>query len=380
MILFVTQYYRGLGHSMRIKHIIQECSKLIDCGIVHQLMQPPIKFDVSKEYTLMTEDRMDYSLDNPFKSIVTPQNIQHRINYWKQILDENPQIKVCVFEGFPFCRHQFAYELFSFIEEAKKRNIKLVCSIRDFPWDEPHEMGLQDWVAKTQNIIIRDYFEKVLVHGDDKVLPLLPDTLDHYNPRTLYRELEPYIEYTGYVVNPNQNKHSRENNYVFVSCGLNKEESIDVFLRIMKKAHLFPELEFIFPVANKYSKLSNSRQSKGNVHLVDYIPNLYTQLEKCALFITYGGYNSTMEVINSGCPAIIIPRSNGRKLEQFVRCHTLTPYNLFKVCDPNNINRIENYITEILEDNTFPSKCDFNLNGAKNSAVILKELYDEQSR
>ena len=38
---------------------------------------------------------------------------------WIKILDSYP-IKVIICEGFPFCRHQFSHEYFSFFEEAKK--------------------------------------------------------------------------------------------------------------------------------------------------------------------------------------------------------------------------------------------------------------------
>lgn len=375
MILFLTQYYRGIGHSTRIKYIIEETSKYIDCVIVNHLMEPPLKFNTVKEYTLLPESQISKdSKLNIFKVIMRPELIQDRITKWKEILDTN-DIKIIIFEGFPFCRHQFAYELFTMLEEAHIRGIRCICSIRDFPWDEPHERGLQDWVSKTQNLIINKYFSFVLVHGDPKYLPLLCDTVNHYNPREVMKEISNKVLYTGYVINPYQKKHHRENNHIYISCGLNKEESLSVLAKFIKVAPKFPEYQFIMPIANRYLTKQLGLRNKGNITIVDYIPNLYKALEKCAMFITYGGYNSTMEVIAGKIPAIIIPRNDGAKLEQYVRSFTLQPYNLFKVCAATNIENIGQYIKEIEKEKHFPANTNINLKGAQESARILRELY-----
>ena len=79
------------------------------------------------------------------------------------------------------------------------------------------------------------------------------------------------------------------------------------------------------PVANRYLK-TKTRQ-KGNLVLVDYIPDLRNKLIDCAAYITYGGYNATVEILQSNIPSIIIPRQDGSKMEQFVRAYTFEPYN-----------------------------------------------------
>ena len=42
MIVFLTQYYRGLGHCMRTKFIAEEVAKTHDVLVVDQLFDPPI--------------------------------------------------------------------------------------------------------------------------------------------------------------------------------------------------------------------------------------------------------------------------------------------------------------------------------------------------
>ena len=63
MIAFLTQYYRGLGHSQRIKFIAEEVDD--EVVILDQLFQPPLTYDVPHEAFLK-----DYKLsDNQHVSV-----------------------------------------------------------------------------------------------------------------------------------------------------------------------------------------------------------------------------------------------------------------------------------------------------------------------
>ena len=43
---FLTQYYRGLGHSQRTKYIAEEVAKSKNVVIIEQLFTPPLKYNV----------------------------------------------------------------------------------------------------------------------------------------------------------------------------------------------------------------------------------------------------------------------------------------------------------------------------------------------
>ena len=91
--------------------------------------------------------------------------------------------------------------------------------------------------------------------------------------------------------------------------------------------------------------------------------------------ITYGGYNSTMEILKSGIPAIIIPRTDGQKMEQFVRCYTLEPFNFFKVISKSEFDKIPSVIKSCLKSTDFPAKNSIDLNGVKKSYDAITEVY-----
>jgi predicted glycosyltransferase len=368
MIAFLTQYYRGLGHSNRIKLIAEKTGADAPVVVIDQLFNPPLNYQVPQEAILKDFKVSDQK--NIFQFLMSDNLINFRIKRFKDLLDKY-EVTVLVCEGFPFCRHQFAHEYFKYLEECKKRGIKIIFSVRDFPWDEPHDKPLQDWVNYTQNLICRFYAEKILVHGDENIMPLYSDRTNHSSTNDIMNQIKDLIVYTGYVCDDNQKPHERKNNKIFVSTGLNKEEGMLLFKQITKIAHKFPDYEFVMPIANKYLKSMNKK--KQNMLFVDYIPNLNKLLPSCAAFITYGGYNSTMEILKSGIPSIIVPRQDGQKLEQFVRCYKFEPYGFFKVLNNKEFNKLEDTLKEVLANK--PNPFTFSLEGAENSKNEIIKTY-----
>ena len=60
MILFLTQYYSGLGHSMRIKHIAEETAKLTGDIVANKLsIEPGASFTGSCSMGAVIKDIKD---------------------------------------------------------------------------------------------------------------------------------------------------------------------------------------------------------------------------------------------------------------------------------------------------------------------------------
>ena len=128
------------------------------------------------------------------------------------------------------------------------------------------------------------------------------------------------------------------------------------------------------PIANKYNSVGG-RKNK-NIYLVEYVPELRNKLVDCAGYITYGGYNATVEILQSRVPSIIVPRQSGRKMEQFVRCYTLEPFNFFKVVSKSEFKILPSVIKSCLNSKEFPNKNSIDLNGVKKSYNAITEIYN----
>lgn len=370
MICFLSQYYRGLGHAMRTKYI-SDMLPQDSFIVIDQLYSPPIKYNT--KYTYYLEERPD-KVSNDFKYLMKQDKVRQRAATLKKLINNN-DISILVCEGFPFCRQQFSYEYFSALETAKEKGIKIVISIRDYPWDEPQYASIQDWVAKTINYVIETFDCNIIVHGDDKYLPLMSDATRNYYWSELYPDIDKRLYYTGYVCNPDIKQHKKEDNNVYISCGLNKEESFFIYNKILKSvAKRFPDLHFNVVLGNSELHQKIGDKSSKNVTIHNYIPNLSKHLETCTAYITYGGYNSTTDILKAKIPSIIIPRQDGHKLEQLIRCYLFKEYGMFKVCSYYELPRIYTLLSEILEDDKFPYNNDLNLEGAINSARYLQNI------
>ena len=366
MIALLTQYYRGLGHSQRIKFIAEAIKD--DVIILDQLFTPPLDYNVP--HTAFLKDYKVGDVNNMFQFIMQETLINFRIKMFIESL-ETYKIKTLVCEGFPFCRHQFAHEYIRYFEECKKRNIKIIISVRDFPWDEPHDNSLQDWVLYTQNLICKHYAEKVLVHGDPDIMPLYPDRRRQANGVAIMNDLSDKLFYTGYVCDESMPLHEKKNNIIYVSTGLNKEEGLLLFKYLLQVAKDFKDYTFIMTVANRY--ITTKTKQKNNVIMAEYIPNLRNKLVDCSAYITYGGYNATVEILKSRIPSIIIPRQDGQKMEQFIRAYTFEPYGFYKVVNNQELSSIGKTLKNVL--NNKPKKFKFKLNGATESANVIKEIH-----
>mgnify|MGYP001164282732 CR=1 FL=1 len=372
MIAFLTQYLYGLGHSNRVKLLAENTAKYEDVVIINQLFKPPLKYSVPSVSFL--EDFEVPQGKNP-AAFIKNENLQnYRYAKFLETLDKY-KVKTLVSEGFPFCRHNYAEELFKYFEECKRRDIKIVVSIRDFPWDDPHDDQLKDWVNKTQNLACKYYVDKILVHGDPEILPLYSDRTIAGSSYQVIDDLKDQIIYTGYVCDDTITKHNRENNIIYVSTGLNKSEGMLLFKEITKIAHKFPDYNFVMPVANRYLKTGKS--IKKNMIFVEYIPKLGHKIQKCAAFITYGGYNSTMEILKGQVPSIIVPRQDGHKLEQFVRAYAFEPYGFFKVLNNKEFHKLEETLNYVLKNKPKPFK--FNLNGTESSTNEIIRIHKRAS-
>lgn len=368
-IAFLTQYYNGLGHSQRIKFIAERVAKHEDVVIIDQLFDPPLNYSVP--HIAFLKDYNVGSINNMFRFIQDETLINMRIKKFIETIRKF-KVKTLVCEGFPFCRHQFAHEYIRYFEECKKSGIKIIISIRDFPYDEPHDQSLQDWVLYTQNIIVKQYAELVLVHGDKSILPLFCDRKRQASSKQVLDDIKDKIVYTGYVCDDTMGPHLRINNNIYVSTGLNKQEGMLLFKNLLEVAKDFPDYNFVMTVANRYIKTGNKK--KGNVIMVEYVPELRKKLINCAAYITYGGYNATVEILKSGIPAILIPRQDGSKMEQFVRAYTFEPYGFYKVVNNKELPQLRDVLKEVLTNK--PTKFEFDIEGTNKSADVIRQLHN----
>lgn len=237
------------------------------------------------------------------------------------------QPDVLMIELFPFGRNGFSFELMPLLEGVRTGRFpscKVVCSLRDILVEKKNPRKFE------QRAIIRlnSLFDALLIHADPKVI-----SLDATFSRM--REITVPVVYTGYVaepVNPEQAKAVREKTdlapgekLIVVSAGGGNvgyqllNAALDAFpaLNIPARMQVFTGP---FLASHDFDSLVN-RKLRG-VSVARFTDNFSSWLGAADLSISMGGYNTTMNVLAAGTPALIHPFNQNR--EQKMRAERLS--------------------------------------------------------
>lgn len=206
----------------------------------------------------------------------------------------NKEEPIMIFEGFPFCRHNWMDcgvedQLVSCREEGKS----IICSIRDIviPWAPEAEKRIQETIY-----YLNEYFDLVLVHSDPNFCRL-EDSFPHVEM------IDVPIEYTGYVTQPWDYKLEKRQG-TLVSSGMNGKTCNDVFEYALKDTTLPKPLKFCIGKETDYN------MTKLHNHQTFYAPseiNYRNMLSKCQMAVNQCGYNTFTDIVVTKTPVHWIP-------------------------------------------------------------------------
>lgn len=217
---------------------------------------------------------------------------------------------VVITEHFPFGRRQLADEFLGLIAAVKAANPKAIAlsSIRDvLVTPRP------DRIVEAERRIA-EHFDAVLVHGDAGFLPL--DASWPVGP-----ELGKALRYTGYLTAPEAAIPVLENGEIIVSGG-GSGASLPLFEIVIAAAASRGDRRWRILVGQGVAQAEFARlQGLAPAHVVverarSDFPAL---LAGCALSISQAGYNTVLDLLCAGRPAIVVPFDAGGETEQAIR-------------------------------------------------------------
>jgi len=329
-ILFYVQHLLGVGHVKRAAAIAKGLSengmdvvvvlggmpvKTVDFGGAMCLQLPPCR-----------------SLDASFSAIVNERG--HVIDdSWKQtrrdkLLGIFDDIKpdVLIIELFPFGRRAFRFELLPLLAHARGQCF-IACSVRDVlveKKDSAKTRQTLDWVDR--------YFDRVLVHGDADFI-----AFDETFPAA--REIAGKISYTGYVTETTEisAKTGDGSGEVVVSTGGGAvgAELIKTAMDARPYSRLKDRIWRILVGENLSENLFQEfKAGAGSGIIVERARKDFRQLlVNSAVSVSQGGYNTVMDILTSGCRAVIVPFSEGGESEQTYRARKLQNIGVLECVD-----------------------------------------------
>jgi predicted glycosyltransferase len=233
------------------------------------------------------------------------------------------QPDIFITELYPFGRKAFRFELdpvLSGIQDGSLPTCQCYCSVRDILVEKEHgREKFEQRVVDTLN----DYFSGVLIHSDPSVI-----TLDTTFSR--FADITIPICYTGFV---SRSPPSLPTTRIRQRLGLTKDTQLivasigggnvggELLRAVLMASNLFPaEKNFhlqlfcgLYCSRELYEELLS--QSSENISVDTFSDNFPEWLEAADLSISMGGYNSCMNVLKSGVPALIYPFRQNREQE-----------------------------------------------------------------
>lgn len=222
---------------------------------------------------------------------------------------------VVIVEHFPFGRRQLAGEFLALIAAVKaaRPEALVLSSVRDvLVTPRP------DRIAEAEERIA-GVFDAVLVHGDAGFLPL-----DRSWP--VGEGLAAKLRYTGYLADDRPVGPAQDNGEVIVSGG-GSAAALPLFACAVAAARLDRS-------GRRWRLLAGRGMADTDLALLaadapDKVvierarPDFPALLAGCAVSISQAGYNTVLDLVAAGRPAIVVPFDAGNETEQTVRAEAM---------------------------------------------------------
>ena len=285
-----------------------------------------------------------------------------------------------VIELFPLGRRKFAAELLPLLEAARHLDSPsvIVCSVRDIlVANGPEQQRRDDQATRRLN----RYFDALVVHADPRFVRL-EDTFCPSIP------IAPPVYYTGFVVPPGERPTGvrRQPPEILVSAGGGMVGG--PLLRTAAEAQRlhFEALGLTtrlvtgpFLPARDAASLQAEAAGCGGLTVERFVPDLCAAMVRASVSVSQCGYNTALDVLRAGVPALVVPYDEGRETEQTERARRLADLGALRVLSTRDLSaaRLAHEIVELLS--ATPEGVALDLGGAEATAAIVSRLVAEPS-
>lgn len=369
------QHVLGIGHLYRSLEI---CRALSDHEVILITGGPQVDTNLPEH---VREVRLpDLQMNQEFKGLFSSQKNhtleQIKTDRQKHLLalfeDEKPDIFLV--ELYPFGRKAFRFELDPVLEVIGNKKLpacSVVCSVRDVLVEKEDQVKHEARAVKTLN----SYFDAVLVHAD-------PDLAQLNETFELFDEIRIPVVYTGYIARKpepdaaqkfrQQLQIGADELLIIASAGGGNvgapllEAVVQAFnqLEVKKPHHL---KVFTGPFLERGDFAAIKKKAGKNVQIEPFTADFLSYLAAADLSVSMGGYNTTMNILATGVPALVWPFPQNR--EQRIRAGRLAKEGVLTVIEGEDLrpDRLAGLMDQMLAS-ARRVPVDLNLDGAANTA------------
>lgn len=299
------------------------------------------------------------------------------------------QPDIFITELYPFGRKAFRFELDPLLEAIRDGSLPkcfCYCSVRDILVEKvTGREKFEKRVVQTVN----SFFDGVLVHSDPEIITL-DETFSRVN------DIQVPLHYTGFVTtSANVSERNENKEQIRKSLGLSSDKkliiasigggnvgselldaAIEAFksLEGLKSAHL--QL-FCGPYCDEEIYRSLRSRVQDNITIDRFTDRFPEWLEAADLSISMAGYNTCMNLVQAGIPALVYPFRQNR--EQRLRAERLGNKTRMTIIEETDLD--PHLLSKKIEEQLKKPRlaADIALDGAKNSLERLEKWYSEHS-
>jgi predicted glycosyltransferase len=381
-VLLYVQHLLGIGHLHRAALLAKALDrngisvvlvsggapvKGLDIGDAGFVQLPPLR--ARDESFAVLVDPSDRPIDAAWKAARTA----HLLALYQTL-----KPRVLLIEMFPFGRRQMRFELLPLLDAARASTPRpqVLCSLRDV-LTENQRPEKTAWMLDT----FERHFDLALVHGDPEFLPL-----DRSFPAAA--GLAAKLRYTGYVVDDPRpfdpgTGPAEGTGEVIVSTGGGAVAGPLIEAALAARA-LGPLAEatwrfLIGPNLDQAAFRDIAARAPAGVLVERTRPDFRALLARGRLSISQAGYNTVLEVLSAGIPAVMVPFAAGAETEQTLRARALAERGALTLVEeaalgPESLAAaIE---SALIRGRIDPGAAGLDLSGAQTTVDILRERLD----
>jgi predicted glycosyltransferase len=375
--LFYCQHSLGLGHLARSLRLAEGLTERFDVRMlnggrfpagtrvptgVSVLNLPPLGHDASGE--LVSHD--------PAYTVEAARARRTEL-LLAALADARPA--VVLIEMYPFGRRKFEFELVPLLDAVAALGAdrpKVVCSLRDILVQRTAGQQKHDQRAVTR---LNASFDAIVMHVD----PAFATLAESFRPAT---PLRVPVHYTGFVAAPAPAPVTDRLPRLVVSSGGGMvgeplvwaavEVHRDLFIRTGLRTTVVAGPFLPEPV---WAWLREQATVSPVLEAVRRVDDLTGEIARSALSLSQGGYNTTMDLLRAGTPAVVVPFADGGENEQTVRTSRLAELGVLRMVPATSLGDRETLLTALVAAaGVAPAPVRLDLSGAERTARILADV------
>lgn len=341
-ILIYCQHVLGIGHLFRTLEIAKSMK---EHQVTLVLGGPPASISLPEHVQIVQLPGLKMDADFSALATVAPNRKLEEVKAERTTaltgLARELQPDAALIELFPFGRNGFSFELIPLLKTLRSNTesiCKIVCSLRDILVEKKNQDKFEHRVINRLN----DMFDGLLIHGDTNVISL-NETFSRMD------EINIPVRYTGYIC---EKSHDSRGYKTRELIRLGPDEKLIVvsagggnvgYDLLYNSIRAFDRLEFpvcmqIFtgPYLDDKDFSTLKEKTVPGVRVERFTDDFPAWLCAADLSISMGGYNTTLNTVAAGTPALILPFSQNR--EQRLRAERLVPMANIGILDEDTLS------------------------------------------